>query len=289
MCRIVPSNAYNLARFHRSRKPHLLDRPGSFSSAPLFPRCLGDFFDLMAFHQSIKRRSVRSARVCRIKTAEFHSWKARLVLAMGNVIRTHFPDDRTNPGKRRKDKISHRPQHKNVKTAVVLAQLNKFDAQQQIRNRQKTPAEHPRSKQVQRRTVEAHYRYASKKDQKANRRNVPLSREDFELRHPVRRVHPEHKNRREAHPRVSPRPYGCASEEAEAVGCFAEDWHGCWTLPTRLSNPVLPGRLRYLGRSCLAWHAFVPCSIHRRHRIPVPMPARDTRVSIGGCQQKIRR
>src|SRR5215469_6557538 len=190
MCRVVPSNAYNLARFHRSRKPHLLDRPDSFSPAPFFPRCLGDFFDLMAFHQSIKRRSVRSARARRIKTAEFHSWKARLVLAMGNVMRTHFPDDRTNPGKRRKDKISHRPQHKNVKTAVVLAQPNKFDAQQQIRNRQKAPAQHPRSKQVQRRTVEAHRRHARKKDENCNRRNVPLSREDFELRNPVRHVHP---------------------------------------------------------------------------------------------------
>src|SRR6516164_4356265 len=99
MGRIVPSNAYNLARFHRSQKPHLFDRPDSFSSAPLFPRRLGDFFDLMAFYQSIKQHSIpRFARARRIKTAEFHSLEARLVLAMGNVIGTHFPDDRTNPG-----------------------------------------------------------------------------------------------------------------------------------------------------------------------------------------------
>jgi hypothetical protein len=54
---------------------------------------------------------------------------------MGSVIRPHSPNDRTNPGKRRKDKVSHCAQHKNMERAVVLIELNKFEAQQQVRDR----------------------------------------------------------------------------------------------------------------------------------------------------------
>src|SRR5208283_3025612 len=136
----------------------LLRWPPPIARGPRPPWHPVDFADSVAFEQAISSFGILSRLGFWQKAAESHSRQTRSVVEMGNIGRSHFPDNHANPGKRRADQVNDGPQHKNVERAVPVVQQNKNHAQQAVRDAQQRPGQQARDQQVARAAVKPQHR-----------------------------------------------------------------------------------------------------------------------------------
>src|SRR2546422_553322 len=271
---VIAADAYDLRRLDGSEQPHLAESRRARTARPGAPGRPGDFDDILAFDQSIARRSrVRRGSFSLHVTADFH-WCSACVMVVMRLMRfTGSPDHANNPAERGEYHIHDRSHHKNMERAEPVAETMEYEAERAITQAENQPAKKARCHEMPGQAQKPKNGNRGEKTQDRGGGDIALHRKAIQERGAIGNHQPcgEHQSQTNANINAGADCRIAENVEPTITGQMRTYQHKVLGSQDT-SNSLIPDLrrwLRDLDHNGRAWRAFISRAVHGGHGVPI--------------------